>query len=265
MATAALATPSLVHHAFGIGHRGARLLTKENTIAGFRKCVEIGINMIEFDINITADNVLVVYHDVKMEDDKVINEMTLAEFQAYDSDFPTLESMLSDEVLIRSDILFYFDIKDSLVTAPLMHHLHGIILKDPTFAVRCYVASFTPEDIATAVEIRSAYPELRDVRIGGIYEDEDMHHLVANPCQVYPAQGINFLSLKSCLATKELVKECHDHNLLVFSWTLNTEEECERMRHMEIDGYCGDDVSLLMKFQVRDPASVITALTHNNE
>lgn len=249
MASAAVISPPM-HQAYGIGHRGARLITKENTIESFRKCVEMGIKMIEFDINITSDNVLVIYHDPAMQDGRIINEMTFTEFQAYDRDFPSLDSMLTDATIMRSDILFYFDIKDKLVTAPLMSYLQTVIARDPLFAARCYVASFTPSDVAIAAAMRASSSELRDVRIGGIFEDEEERDLAANPSQVYPSLGFNFLSVKSCLATKELVKSCHDNNLLVFSWTLNTEEECERLRDMDIDGYCGDDVDLLLKYQL---------------
>ena len=46
-----------------IGHRGAAGLLPENTLAGFKKAMEIGVDTIELDIGLTSDNEAVVYHD----------------------------------------------------------------------------------------------------------------------------------------------------------------------------------------------------------
>jgi glycerophosphoryl diester phosphodiesterase len=46
-----------------IGHRGARSLAPENTLASARKALEIGADMWELDVAVTSDNELVVLHD----------------------------------------------------------------------------------------------------------------------------------------------------------------------------------------------------------
>jgi len=46
-----------------IAHRGARKYAPENTIASFRKAIEIEVDGIEFDVQSTADGVPVVVHD----------------------------------------------------------------------------------------------------------------------------------------------------------------------------------------------------------
>ncbi len=48
---------------YNVGHRGTRGLMPENTIPAFEKGIEVGANMIEFDVHITKDNKVVVYHD----------------------------------------------------------------------------------------------------------------------------------------------------------------------------------------------------------
>jgi len=45
------------------GHRGARGLVPENTLASFEKALDIGVTGIEFDVGITKDNHVVVVHD----------------------------------------------------------------------------------------------------------------------------------------------------------------------------------------------------------
>jgi glycerophosphoryl diester phosphodiesterase len=46
-----------------IGHRGARGLFPENTIEGFRQCLDLGVRSFELDVGMTADGVVVVSHD----------------------------------------------------------------------------------------------------------------------------------------------------------------------------------------------------------
>jgi glycerophosphoryl diester phosphodiesterase len=46
-----------------IAHRGARTLAPENTIAAARKALEVGADMWELDVSLTADGELVVMHD----------------------------------------------------------------------------------------------------------------------------------------------------------------------------------------------------------
>lgn len=80
------------------GHRGARGLAPENTLAGFALALSIGVTTLELDIAITKDGVLVVSHDPRLNPDitrgpdgrfleapgPVINQLTFAELQMYD-------------------------------------------------------------------------------------------------------------------------------------------------------------------------------------
>jgi glycerophosphoryl diester phosphodiesterase len=50
-----------------VGHRGVPLLHQENTLAGFRRAVALGIPAIELDVRLTADGVPVLFHDVLVD------------------------------------------------------------------------------------------------------------------------------------------------------------------------------------------------------
>jgi glycerophosphoryl diester phosphodiesterase len=51
------------------GHRGARGLFAENTLAGFAGALAVGVHTIELDVVMTADDVLVVTHDPRLNPD----------------------------------------------------------------------------------------------------------------------------------------------------------------------------------------------------
>jgi len=96
---AALAVAPAAAFAFDLqGHRGARGLAPENTLAGFAEALRIGVSTLELDLAMTQDGVVVVSHDPTLNPDlarnaagawvseprPVINRMTLAALQTYD-------------------------------------------------------------------------------------------------------------------------------------------------------------------------------------
>jgi glycerophosphoryl diester phosphodiesterase len=50
-----------------LGHRGVPALHQENSVAGFRRAVELGIDGVEFDVFLTRDRRVVVFHDLETE------------------------------------------------------------------------------------------------------------------------------------------------------------------------------------------------------
>src|SRR5690242_20665830 len=46
-----------------IAHRGHSIAYPENTLEAYRKAIELGVDMIECDVNITSDGKLVMIHD----------------------------------------------------------------------------------------------------------------------------------------------------------------------------------------------------------
>ena len=80
-----------------IAHRGASSLARENTIDSFKKAIEIGVDMIEFDVRRTKDQALIVHHDELMEG-KPVKELTYDEIlkMAIGQGFsvPTFEEVL---------------------------------------------------------------------------------------------------------------------------------------------------------------------------
>ena len=71
-----------------IGHRGAKGIAPENSLSGFKKAVELGIDGIELDVHLTKDGKLVVIHDMdlkRLSGLKIpIKQFTFEELKKYD-------------------------------------------------------------------------------------------------------------------------------------------------------------------------------------
>lgn len=80
------------------GHRGARGLAPENTLAAFEKALALGVDTLELDVGVTKDGVVVVGHDPTLNPDitrgpdgqwlqargAAIHELTYAELSRFD-------------------------------------------------------------------------------------------------------------------------------------------------------------------------------------
>jgi len=82
-----------------IGHRGAAGLAPENTLAAISKALDIGVDSVELDVQLSADGIAVVHHDFQLNPDITrtasgewlemgntppIKTLTLAELKRYD-------------------------------------------------------------------------------------------------------------------------------------------------------------------------------------
>jgi len=80
------------------GHRGARGLAPENTLAAFERALSIGVTTLELDVGVTRDDVVVIAHDPLLNPDitrdrsgnwltakgPAIRALDFADLQAYD-------------------------------------------------------------------------------------------------------------------------------------------------------------------------------------
>jgi len=71
-----------------IGHRGVKGIAPENSLSGFKKAVELGIDGIELDVHLTKDGKLAVIHDMdlkRLSGLKIpIKQLTFEELKKYD-------------------------------------------------------------------------------------------------------------------------------------------------------------------------------------
>lgn len=80
------------------GHRGARGMAPENTLAGFRQALAVGVTTLELDVGVTRDGQVVMAHDPRLNPDitrdaggawiaapgPALQTLTMAELQHFD-------------------------------------------------------------------------------------------------------------------------------------------------------------------------------------
>lgn len=108
------------------GHRGYKTKYPENTLISFKKALDVGVDMIEFDLNLTKDHKLVVIHDEKVDrttnGSGYVRDMLLCEVKELDAGVwfdeafkgervPTFEEFL-ETVSVKKDLLFNVEIKE---------------------------------------------------------------------------------------------------------------------------------------------------------
>ncbi|MBW2252000.1 MAG: glycerophosphodiester phosphodiesterase [Deltaproteobacteria bacterium] len=89
----------LTKNLYVVGHRGAAGLAPENTLSGFKRALDLGVDAIELDVLLTSDRKLVVHHDYRLKPEiartpngawlmdrerPAIKDLTLAELKTYD-------------------------------------------------------------------------------------------------------------------------------------------------------------------------------------
>jgi glycerophosphoryl diester phosphodiesterase len=76
-----------------VAHRGGASVGSGDPVAGVRRLVELGVEMVEFDVRATADEVLVVYHAAAVDGVR-LRDMSYTELARSGGSVPTLETFL---------------------------------------------------------------------------------------------------------------------------------------------------------------------------
>lgn len=223
-----------------VAHRGASGYAPENTLAAFRRAVELGANFIETDLQLSRDARFIAIHDATL--DRTTNSrgpvhaLTLAELRELDAGswfgpefagerLPTLEEIL--DFARASDVVFYLEIKaggtwgmePALVSA----------LREAHEAARAVVLSFDPGTLAA---IRRLEPML----MTGFLFDHSYPDIVGCALQA----GARQLAPRGDLVTRELVAQARRADLQVVTWTINEPEHIRAMMAAGVDGIMSD-------------------------
>jgi glycerophosphoryl diester phosphodiesterase len=219
-----------------IAHRGASALAPENTLAAFRRAIEDGAEGIEFDVRLTKDGAVVVFHDAtlaRLSDRKnLVSSLSVEELRKVDvgswfsrrktnlsdADFsgeriPTLPETL--DFLKDFEGLIYIELKcrESEI-GKLSQAVCGIISGSPLLP-QMIVKSFQLETIP---HIRKGCPQ---VKTAALFAPKIMTILRKEKrlVEVAGELGADMLSVHFSLATRKLMKKAERLDLPVTIWT----------------------------------------------
>lgn len=113
-----------------IGHRGARGLAPENTVAAIRKALEHGVDEIEIDVRVTKDNIVVLHHDRDLQDPTTarydIRHHTYIELKQHKPDLATLEEAIE---AVAKKVPLQIEVKWGEPTIPVVKILQIYLTK----------------------------------------------------------------------------------------------------------------------------------------
>jgi glycerophosphoryl diester phosphodiesterase len=179
-----------------VGHRGARALCDENTLESLKLAVDLGVDLLEFDIQRTKDGVFVLMHDVTVDrttdGSGRVDEMGLEKFKKLKTTQgyipPTLEETLDWLETVEVGFILDFKITDPGQAKDLIDQVekHGLleraIFESPDPKVAGMIEDIRPEIITSTYPVKmflmSYYINKYDIDIPSYY------HPFANPIEV---------------------------------------------------------------------------------
>lgn len=254
-----------------IAHRGGAGLWPENTLYAFERAVELGADVIETDVHLTADGALVVAHDETTgrttDGAGRISEMTLAELQKLDAGYrwspdggrtfphrgrgltiPTLEEAFTRLPGVR------FNIEPKQDSDALIDSLCRAV-REHGMAERVVVASFRQTAVG---KFRSACPEVATAASAAeastflaLYKAG----LVGSSSPSMQALQVPEYTGGMRVLTAEFVAAAHGRNLQVHAWTVNGVEDMRRLLAVGVDGIMTDYPDRLLELLGRPPAA----------
>lgn len=111
-----------------IGHRGARGLAPENTIASFRKALEHNVDEIEFDLRVTKDKVVIVNHNPYLTDaggnKLTVQKYTYKQLLEHKTDLPEFEAAAR---YINRRVPMYIEVKERVDIKPIVTIINKLL------------------------------------------------------------------------------------------------------------------------------------------
>jgi glycerophosphoryl diester phosphodiesterase len=209
-----------------IAHRGASRLAPENTIEAFERAVEVGADGVELDVRRSADGVLVVHHDARVSDGRVIAE---TRWQALPWFVPTL----GDALDACAGAWVNIEIKNDRSDPDFDPHDRVAVEVLATLAERTpsrwLISSFR---LQTVDRCRLLDPSVPTAWLTLDLGADTLARVVAGGhTAVHPWEPS---------VTAEQVTRCHDAGILVNAWTCNDPDRFAALVAAGVDGIVTD-------------------------
>ncbi len=236
-----------------IAHRGGGLLAPEETLPAFRRATELGVDVLEMDVQLTSDGVVVLMHDTEVDrtTDGVgkLSEMTYAEVLELDAGyrfspdggktFPfrgtgvtvaTLREVLNE----FPEMLFSIELKEFGATEPVLDLILELGMQE-----KVVIASFFDAALRKA---RTYAPEVLTIltleeTIAFVNMSEEEEESYTPPSWIVQTPP----SFGDLVVDRELIERANRLGLKVQVWTINDAAEMQQFLDMGVHGIISDD------------------------
>jgi len=219
-----------------IAHRGASAVTPENTMAAFRRAVELGAECIETDLHLSRDGRLIILHDTTLErttsgkglvKNHTFNELRQLDAGSWYSEkfagerLPAVEELL--DFAGPADLSLYLEIKGGAgygVERAVISALRGRKESKAT-VVLCFDAS-----------VLDRIHQLDRLLMTGLLFDSDGEDMVKEAVRV----GARQIAPRGDCVSHEMVEDAHRRGLKVITWTINEAAQMRALAAAGVDG-----------------------------
>jgi glycerophosphoryl diester phosphodiesterase len=220
-----------------VGHRGARAYAPENTLASFKKALEIGVDAIELDVRKTKDNQLVVIHDADVkrttDGEGLVSELTLAQVKGFSAEgekIPTLQEALD---FLDKKVKVLVELKEAGIEEQVLSIVNARGLEK-----NVVIISFLEDALKKVRELN------KSIETGLIYA------IHTNPVKAALELKANYLVALYRFTHTATVQKAHENGLKIMVWTINTSLEAQEYAKKGVDGIASDKPDILKGIDV---------------
>ncbi|MYW64922.1 glycerophosphodiester phosphodiesterase [Streptomyces sp. SID8379] len=243
--TARIRHPYLDHPGpLALAHRGGAANGLENTVAAFRRAVDLGYRYIETDVHATRDGRLVAFHDATL--DRVtdargrIADLPWSEVRharvADREPVPLFEDLLES----FPDVRWNVDVKAEPALVPLLDLLRRTRAWD-----RVCVGSFSEARVARAQQLAGPRLATSYGTRGVLGLRLKSYGLPAALRRSAVCAQVPVVHGRVRVVDGRFVRAAHARGLQVHVWTVNDESEMRRLLDLGVDGIVSDHIETL--------------------
>lgn len=215
-------------------HRGYSSVFPENTMAAFEGALQLGVDYLEMDVQMTKDGRIVVFHDLELRRvtgcEGAVSDYTLEELSAMDAGgwfsdayagerIPDLKQVL--ELVRYSKVKLYLELKDIGAAKGFVKKVYRAV-EEADLMERCVFASFRYEYLRQLKELDPGCRVLYNTLSGRADLPEE-----------FPA---DFYGLSEETVNAQVVEAVHARSGQVFVWTVDTPQGMKNVRALGADG-----------------------------
>lgn len=231
-----------------IAHRGFSSQYPENTILAFQKALDLGIDWMEFDLQVTSDGHLVVMHDKTVDrttnGQGLVSDLTLDQVKTLDAGSHFGAQFAGEGVPTFEAVLDLLAGKAKMAVELKFEGLQPIgqvidILQERDLIDQVSISSF---DLDKLPEVKRLCPECSTTAL--LKPEKDLSHDWVAEAQKY---GVDVFGPRHVDTTQEMVDVAHERDLVVRCWGLGKDQgpALERMIDLGVDGMTTDCPDIL--------------------